>query len=351
MLDFHRTRCTLAAVAALLPLAAAAQEPQMAEPTQEMQAVLDKLAELGAEPLSTLSVEAARSQPTPADAVAALIEERGIETDPALDAIATTDVMIPGAAGEVPARVFTPDGEGPFPVIVYWHGGGWVIAGIDTYAASARQLAAGTDAVVVSVSYRQAPEHPFPAAHEDAVAAYEWIVENAGQWNGDVDRLAVAGESAGGNLAANVAIAARDNGWIEPDHQLLVYPVAGDDMTTESYIENAEAQPLSKAGMEWFVDKVFTDPAMASDPRLDLVSREDLGGLPPATIINAEIDPLRTEGETYAEHLSEAGVEVTQETYEGVVHEFFGMAAVVPAAEEAMSLAVSELNDAFADAD
>nr|WP_111298472.1 alpha/beta hydrolase [Paracoccus saliphilus] len=346
---------TLGAVAAsaLLPLQLSAQEAtgddtaQMAAPTQEMQAVLDKLTELGAKPIGTLSVEETRAQPTPADAVMALVDEQGIEPDPALETIRTTDVMVPGAAGEVNARIYTPEGEGPFPVIVYWHGGGWVIADIDTYAASARQLAAGAQALVVSLHYRQAPEHPFPAAHEDAVASYEWIVENAGQWNGDVERLAVAGESAGGNLAANVAIAARDNGWIQPDHQLLVYPVAGDDMTTESYVENAEAQPLSKPAMEWFVEQVFEDPSQAADPRLDLVEREDLEGLPPATIINAQIDPLRTEGETYAENLEAAGVTVSQRTFDGVTHEFFGMGAVVPTAQEAMEFATSQLSQAF----
>ena len=285
------------AASALLPLQLSAQEApadetaEMATPSEDMQAVLNKLTELGAKPIGTLSVEETRAQPTPADAVMAVMEERGIAPDPALEAITTADVTVPGAAGDVNARVYTPEGEGPFPVIVYWHGGGWVIADIDTYDASARQLSAGAKALVVSLHYRQAPENMFPAAHEDAVASYEWIIENAGQWNGDVSRLAVAGESAGGNLAANVAIAARDNGWTEPDHQLLVYPVAGDDMTTESYNENAEAQPLSKAAMEWFVEQVFTDPSEAADPRLDLVERDDLQGLPPATIINAQIDP------------------------------------------------------------
>jgi acetyl esterase len=159
--------------------------------------VLDKLTELGAQPIAALSVEETRAQPTPADAVAALIEEQGVETDPALTAIRTTDMMIPGAAGDIPARIYAPEGAGPFPVIVYWHGGGWAIAGIETYDASARQLAAGAQALVVSLSYRQAPE-------------------------------------------------------------------------------NAEAQPLSRSAMKWFVEQVFDDPAQAADPRLDLVERDDL---------------------------------------------------------------------------
>ena len=345
---------TAVAAAAIAASATAQDQPADAsaappQPNQQMQAVLDKLTELGAEPIGTASVEATRAAPTPADAVEALMAEEGIAPDPAVEAVKTRDFTIPGAAGPVPARLYTPaEGEGPFPVVVYFHGGGWVIADIDTYDASARQLAAGADAIVVSVDYRHAPEHKFPAAHEDAVAAYAYIVENSGALNGDADRMAVAGESAGGNLAANVAIAARDRGWTEPVHQLLVYPVAGNDMTTESYQENADAAPLGKAGMEWFVEQVFASEDQTSDPRLNLVGRDDLEGLPPATIINAEIDPLLTEGETFAQRLQEAGIEVNQVTYEGVAHEFFGMGAVVDTAREAMEAAVADLRDAFA---
>ncbi len=320
-----------------------------ATPNADMQAVLDKLAELGAQPISELTVEAARTQPTPADAVAAVMEDRDIEMPDDLLGILTRDITYPGADGsEIAARVYTPpQGEGPFPLIVYFHGGGWVIASIDVYDASARALAAGANAVVVSATYRQAPSSTFPAQHEDVNAAYEWIVENSGQFNADADQLAIAGESAGGNLALNVAIHARDAALIQPDHVLSVYPIAGDTMETPSYEAYADAMPLSHDGMSWFFDQVFTDPSQAADPRVDLIERNDFEGLPPVTIINAEIDPLQSEGEILAERLAAAGVEVEQMTFDGVTHEFFGMETVVPQAQEAVAMATARLREAF----
>ena len=325
----------------------AADANQMAKPAAEMQLVLDKLIELGAKPLHTLTVEQARAQPTPADAVAAVMADKGIDAGPA-GMIATRDIAIPGPAGDIMARVYTPTGAGPFPVIVYYHGGGWVIADIDTYDASARALSLGAEAIVVSSHYRQGPEYVFPAAHEDAYAAYVWTVENSGELNGDAARMAVAGESAGANLAANVAIMARDAKITQPLHQLLVYPVAGNDMTTESYIENADAAPLGKADMAWFVEHAFAAVEASADPRINLADREDLTGLPPATLITAQIDPLRSESMAYGEALTAAGVTVAAQNFDGVTHEFFGMGAVVPQAKEAMDLATANLKAAFA---
>ncbi len=328
---------------------AGAVEDPPASPNADMQAVLDKLAELGAQPISELAVEEARSQPTPADAVMAVMEERGVQMPEELASILTRDITYPGADGsDIAARVYTPpEGEGPFPLIVYFHGGGWVIAGIDVYDASARALAAGANAVVVSATYRQAPSATFPAQHEDANAAYEWIVENSGGFNADAERLAVAGESAGGNLALNVAIHARDAELIQPDHVLAVYPIASDNFETPSYEAYAEAAPLSREGMMWFFDHVFVEPSQGADPRVDLIERDDLEGLPPVTIINAQIDPLQSEGEILAERLAAAGNEVEQMTYDGVTHEFFGMGAVVPGAQEAVDKASASLREAF----
>ena len=352
MSDSVRTTILSAAMASasLLPLAGAADTAsaagQMAKPTVEMQAVLDALKALGAKPIHSQTVAQVRAGPTPADAVAAVMKAKGIKPGPEAD-IATRDMMIKGAAGDIPARIYTPPGKGPFPVIVYFHGGGWVIANIDTYDASARSLALGAKAVVVSSHYRQGPENLFPAAHDDAYAAYVWAVDNAGKLNGDAARMAVAGESAGANLAANVAIMARDNKITRPVYQLLVYPIAGNDLNTQSYVENADASPLGKADMAWFVKYAFAKPEDAADPRVNLVARTDLKGLPPATLISAQIDPLRSEGQAYGQALLAAGVKVDMKSYDGVTHEFFGMGAVVPEAKQAMDLATKDLRAAF----
>ena len=154
------------------------EKPSMAQPSSEMQAVLDKLKELGAKPLGTQSVEDTRMGPTPADAAMAVTKEKGIEPDAAFKAVKTKNMMIPGAQDKIAIRIYTPEGVGPFPIVVYYHGGGWVIADIDTYDASARGIAANAKAIVVSADYRHAPEHKFPAAHEDANAAYKWTIES-----------------------------------------------------------------------------------------------------------------------------------------------------------------------------
>lgn len=207
-------------------------------------------------------------------------------------------------------------------------------------------LAKEANAMVVSAEYRHGPEHKFPAAHEDAWAAYQWVLANAPRFGGDASRVAVMGESAGGNLAANVAIMARDEGEPAPLAQILVYPVAGNDMNTLSYRENAAAKPLSKPMMEWFVRHVFDSPSQTADPRLNLIAA-DLTDLPPTTIIAAQIDPLRTEGQLLARRLEESCVEVDYHLYEGTVHEFFGMGLVSKDAAAAEAVAAAALRTAF----
>lgn len=322
---------------------------EMAQPNADMKAVLDALAELEAKPFHTLSVPEARNQASPADAARTVQRDKKIPSEPEA-LVETKDIAIPGPMGALPARVYMPPdaGEGPLPVIVYFHGGGWVVADINVYDSTPRALAIGSKAIVISVDYRHAPEWKFPAAHDDAWTAYEWVVENIHTMNGDAARIAVAGESAGANLAANVALMAKEREATLPVYQLLVYPIAGTDTETESYLENAEAKPLGKPDMEWFFDHVLENPEQASDPRLNLVGRDDLAGLPPATVITAQIDPLRTEGETYAEDLDAAGVAVNALHYDGVTHEFFGMAKVVPEAREAVDAANADLTAAFA---
>ncbi len=338
---------TVAGQQALGGSGAARQTAQAA--AQPMGQVVQALIDLGAKPVSTLTVAQARRQPSIADAVRRVQQQRGMDQAPQPLA-RVRDISIPGPAGAIAARVYTPapDGSGGrAPLIVYYHGGGWVVADLNTYDASARALAAQTGAVVLSVHYRQAPEHKFPAAHDDALFAWSWAIGNAEQLGADRTRIAVAGESAGGNLAISVAMAARDQHLQAPVHMLLVYPVAGTDTRTASYIENTAAVPLGRDDMLWFVDKVTRSPLDLADPRLNVVEKDNLRGLPPATIINAGIDPLRTEGELLARKLQAAGVPALQRTWPGMVHEFFGTAAVVPEAAEAQALAAQRLRDSF----
>ena len=334
---------------------AAATPPAPTEPTPattpapadaQMQAVLDQLAKLGGKPIETLSPAEARQQPSPADAVKALIESQGMRATP--EAVASVeDSTFAGPGGNVAIRIYKPGGAGPLPVVLYVHGGGWVIADLDAYDASPRALANAAQAIVVSTHYRQGPEHKFPAAHDDVLAAYQWVLANAEKLGGDPRRIAVVGESAGGNMAANVAIAARDQGWQAPLAQVLVYPVADNDLNSPSYIENANAKPLNKPIIEWFVQHYLSTPEESADPRIALVRQSNLAGLPPATIILAQIDPLRSDGEKYADKLKAAGTPVTVHRYDGVAHEFFGMGAVVDKAKAAQQAAAAALRQAF----
>lgn len=325
---------------------------QRADP--DMRRVLEKLSQLGAKPLGTQSVEETRAGPTPADAVKAVLRDQGKDPAALMAAMGVKkqDMAYPTAGTTQPIRIYTPENAGgqPLPVILYIHGGGWVIATIDTYESSAMALAKKTGAIVASVEYRHAPENRFPAAHDDTFAAYQWVLQNAGQFGGDPRRVAVAGESAGGNMAINVAIRARDQGVQAPLHMLLVYPVAGTDLTTPSYQRNEFAIPLSKLAIEWFVKNTISKPSDLQDARLDIVGKANVAGLPPATVINAEIDPLASDGLLLTEKLRAAGVKTTYQPYEGVTHEFFGTDAVVADAAAAQDLAARELRAAFASA-
>lgn len=325
----------------------ATMAPQpMAAPDEQMQAVLDKLASLGGKPIETLTAPEARKQPTPTDAVKAVMKEKGMHVDPD-PAVVSVDRTIPGPAGSLPVRIYTPKGATtPLPVVVYYHGGGWVIANKDVYDGGARALSKLANVIVVSVDYRQGPENKFPAAHDDALATYEWTLKNAASIKGDPMRVAVAGESAGGGLAVATAIAARDKKLQMPLSIISVYPIAGTDTTTPSYVENASAKPLNRPMMSWFFDNYLGSPADRSDTRVNLVAA-NLSGLPTTTIINAQIDPLRSEGEILAEKLRAAGVSVTQKTYPGVTHEFFGMGTVVDKAKDAEQLAADALKKGF----
>ena len=323
-------------------LAQAADKPAKAEPA--MQKVLDALGSLGGKPIETLTPEEARKQPTPADAVKKVLTDMGKSAAPEAG-VTVKDMTIAGPLGNFPIHIYTPEGKGPFPVMVYYHGGGFVFADTKVYDASPRALAKMANAIMVAVDYHQAPEHKFPAAPNDAYAAYTWTLEHAKEFNGDPARVAVGGESAGGNLATVVSMMARDKKVALPVHQLLVYPVVDANMETPSYKKNADAKPLNKPIMAWFFKHYAGDPA---NPYALPIKATSLKGLPPATIIAAEIDPLLSEGKTYADRLKKDGVAVSYKEYKGVTHEFFGMGAVVPKAKEAEQFAADALKKAFA---
>jgi acetyl esterase len=329
--------------------AVSGESSAVGRPDSDMQEVLNQLASMNGKAIESLNVADARAQPTPADAVMALLRKQGRATSPnaLVPGVVSVDRKIDGAAGQLDARIYTPEGNGPFPVVVYFHGGGWVIADKGVYDGGARGLSRAAGAIVISVDYRRSPEAKFPAAWDDAFAALQWAHANAGSLNGDPTQLALAGESAGGNLAIATAIAARDHGVARPLAVLAVYPVGQThNMQTESYVDSAEAKPLNKAMIGWFVDKLVTGDADKSDPRLDLVNA-NLANLPPVTIINAEIDPLRSDGEMLETALKAANVDVTRKVYDGVTHEFFGMASVVSKAKDAQAYAGKHLKKSF----
>ncbi len=308
----------------------------------EMAVVIEKLTSYNAPPIPTLTAQEARKQPTPTNAVMDVMKDKGIAMPaPQSD---TMGKDIPGACH---VRIYTPkNGNGPFPVIVYYHGGGWVIADNNTYMASAQALCEQVGAVVVSVEYPKGPEQKFPAAHNASFAAYQWVLKNAATIKGDPAKIAVVGESAGGNLACNMSIMARDKSIMMPLCQVLVYPVAANDTTTASFKKYMNAKPLSSTMMPWFLKNFLPDMSKGMDPRIALV-KANLKGLPPTTIINAEIDPLHDDSDQLEAKLKEAGVTVDHKSYDGVTHEFFGMATVVPEAKDAQSYAVKQLKAAF----
>jgi acetyl esterase/lipase len=311
------------------------------------QAVVDALTKtLRVRPYHTLSPEEARRQPTFADGVNAVLQVQGRSTTPA-PGTTEQDISVVGAAGNLPALMIKPAGAtGPLPVILYFHGGGWVIADRKVYAGGARGLARNAQAIVISVDYRRAPEAPFPAQHDDALASYRWLLQNAASIGGDPSRIAFAGESAGGNLAVATALQARDAGLPQPRHILSVYPIAATDLNTPSYQDTSNGPTLNRALMAWFFRYVPRAPADLTDPRINLVSA-NLQGLAPVTIVAAQIDPLRSEGELLAQKLRAAGVEVERREWAGATHEFFGADAVIADAAEAQQWAGGRLRAAL----
>ena len=282
----------------------------------------------------------------PANAVMDLLHETGVK--PSESKVAISHKILPVSEEGVLVRIYKPKNaeKENLPVIVYYHGGGWVIADLDTYEAAPMALSEQANAIVVSVAYRQAPENKFPAAHEDSFSAYKWVVENTAELGGNTSKIATAGESAGGNLAVSVALMARERKVKLPVHILSVYPIADGDVESPSYEKYANAVPLNKDFMKWFLDLYVPNWSTNNDPLINLIDA-DLSGLPSTTIINAEIDPLENEGKVLAEKMKAAGIDVERKMYEGVTHEFFGMNAVLDQAVDAQKFAVERLKKAF----
>ena len=244
------------------------------------------------------------------------------------------DATVAGPEGAIPIRIYRPDVDGAVPTVVFFHGGGFVIGDLDTHDDHARLICHDVEAVVVSVDYRLAPEHPFPAGFEDCFASTKWAAEHIAELGGDAGRIAVAGDSAGGNLSAAVAIAATREGGPKLAAQLLIYPGVDfreDDDLHPSRIENGEGLFLTSEDMQWFGNHYLSDQAHRHDPRASVLLATDLAGLPPAVVGTGEYDPLRDEGEAYAKALEEAGVKVALRRYDGLIHGFFGMGSWSPA--------------------
>jgi acetyl esterase len=269
---------------------------------------------------------------------------------PREDVAAVRDHRVAVAGGEIIVRTFTPGVVAPRPALVYFHGGGWVTGDVDTHEGIGRTLANAAGCVVASVDYRRPPEHPYPAAAEDAYAATCWVSQHARELGVDAARLAVAGDSAGGNLAAVVALMARDRHGPRLALQILVYPVTDCDFERPSYREYAEGYLLTRESMRWYWEQYAPDPAVRVEPYAAPLRAPSLAGLPPALVLTAEYDPLRDEGEAYASRLAAAGVPVTLTRYPGMVHTFFRLGHVVDAGRAAVAEVAGALGKAWAPA-
>ncbi|MBZ9730699.1 alpha/beta hydrolase [Salegentibacter sp. JZCK2] len=317
----------------------------------QMLAVIEQFMAFENPKVSEISPFQFRNAKLPVEAVMALLTKTGIEASkPKVDI--SHKILPVGPEEGILVRIYKPvsanSQEQNLPVIVYYHGGGWVIADLNTYEPSAIALSDLTNAIVVSVAYRLGPEHVFPAAHDDSYAAYKWVVENAAELGSDPNNIATAGESAGGNLAVAVPLMAKEQGLKMPVHILAIYPIADGDVQSPTYDQYEKAVPLNRGLMKWFFNKYVPDWETKEEPLVNLIDA-DLSQLPPTTIINAEIDPLQYEGGELAEKLKEAGIDVKREVFSGVTHEFFGMAAVLEQAVEAQKMAAERLKESFND--
>ena len=298
----------------------------------EYQAMFDQLAENGPAPgISDLPVPDGRA-----------VYRSMRPVNPDLPVHKTEDFNIEGPLGEIPVRVYHPAGDGPFGVLVYFHGGGWVIGDIDTADSVCRELSTLASLVVVSVDYRLAPEHLYPASIVDSYAAVCWAAENQQRLNGN-GKIGVAGESAGGTMAAVMSQMARDENGPTIAYQCLLYPVTDYDLSRESYALNGAGYLLETATMKWFWDTYCPDEAARKHPNASPIQAESLANLAPALIMTAEFDPLRDEGEAYGAAMNAAGSTAEVVRCDGLVHDFFSTAAAFECSRAPFLSAVEKL--------
>jgi acetyl esterase len=303
----------------------------------QVRALLDQMAALPL--LEELSVADARKQ----------VEGRIAVNLPTLPVASVLNRTISGPGGDLPLRIYTPNGKGPFPLIVFFHGSGFVLCSLDTHDGVCRNLCNAGGCVVVSVDYRLAPEHKFPAGPADCYEATKWAAEHARDVSADSERLVIAGDSAGGNMVAVTALMIRDKGGPALRGQLMIYPVTDYfNSGHPSYTENAQGYGLTAAGMRWFWGHYLSSEFEAENPFASPLRAKDLRGLPPALIITAEYDVLRDEGERYGARLAEAGVPAKVSRYDGMHHGFFNMYGIVDKAKQALEESATWLKERFA---
>jgi acetyl esterase/lipase len=305
----------------------------------QMKLVLDVLNAAGPIFLRAETAEQARAK------MQALLDANHV---PPPEIYSVEDRHIPGPAGDIPIRVYTPAGRNSQGALVFFHGGGWVLGGLDSHDAVCRKLANGAGCVVVSVDYRLAPEHKFPAGVEDAYAAVKWVAENAATLGADLARIAVGGDSAGGNLAAVVAMMARDRSAPAICFQLLLYPATDAALDTPSQKEfAADGFVLSRADMEWFWTNYLNSAPERANPYAAPIRAKNFTGLPRALVITASHDPLRDEGEAYGRRLMEAGIKANCTRYDGVTHAFVNFADALDQGKKAIEQACAALREVF----
>ncbi len=303
---------------------------------QQEQAFIDQLAAAGGRGFHEMEVAEARQ------AILQLFQVENPEPVAKVE-----DRTIPTPTGDLPIRLYTPEGDGPLPVLVFFHGGGWVVGNLESHDATCRALANAAGCITLAVDYRLAPEHKFPAAPEDCYEATKWAVLNAAALGGDPQRVAVGGDSAGGNLAAAVALMAGDRGAPSLAYQLLLYPVTNHSFDTESCKQNGEDYLLTKDSMVWFWDHYLENDEAGNAPYASPLQAKYVNSPPPGLVITAEFDPLRDEGEAYGKRLQDAGADIKISRYDGTIHGFFSFFHL-DAQKKALAEVAEELKAAFA---